>query len=75
MADELIERVLLEIEERNQGRYCLVCGNLMFVLARGQLTWIPWDDPNEAALAESYVRSKPERSHPGVPSALKFVRE
>jgi len=61
-------------EEGDDGRWCMVAGELTFVMANGRSTETTWDDPVKFALYIRYVQKRPERIHPNHESALAFAR-
>ena len=57
-----------------RGMWCLVAGDLVFVLANGGTSVTCWDDPIEHAQFVRYVQAHPERIHATHATALEFVR-
>lgn len=62
-------------ESRFSGIWCLVDGELLFVLRSGAENVVCWDDPLTHAQYVRWVNAYPERVHKSDAAALAFVRE
>src|SRR5262249_33901103 len=58
----------------HNGLWCVVAGELTFILADGSSRATRWDDAREYVQFLQYVQGQPERVHPSWEAACAFVR-